>query len=92
MEIQVNSIVMMQVLSIQWLNLGGPLVTTKGNGVLPGQNYYQIGVVSWGRHPCGDPNNPGVYMRHVFNQNVFYSLMFFQSNYSAILDYKSYED
>ena len=55
---------MLCIQSLLYSILGGPLVTTEGNGVLPGQNYYQIGVVSWGRQPCGDPNNPGVYMRH----------------------------
>ena len=42
---------------------GGPLVTAgHGSGVVPGQNYELIGVVSSGVS-CADPEFPGVYAR-----------------------------
>merc|ERR1719244_2465419 len=42
---------------------GGPLMTSSGgDGVTAGQNYLQIGVVSWG-NGCAEPNFPGVYAR-----------------------------
>jgi len=41
---------------------GGPLMVTNGDGETPGQNYYQIGVVSTG-HGCAKANYPGIYSR-----------------------------
>jgi len=41
---------------------GGPLMVTNGDGETPGQNYYQIGVVSHG-YRCGLPDYPGIYSR-----------------------------
>ncbi|XP_019491661.1 PREDICTED: serine protease 55 [Hipposideros armiger] len=35
---------------------GGPLVCT----IEPGKNWYQVGIISWGRS-CGKKNTPGIY-------------------------------
>ena len=42
---------------------GGPLVTSgTGNGMIGGQNYELVGVVSWGTF-CAHADYPGVYAR-----------------------------
>nr|CAH7735497.1 unnamed protein product [Callosobruchus chinensis] len=40
---------------------GGPLMSYEQNGA--DQNWYAVGVVSFGPSPCGMENWPGVYTR-----------------------------
>ena len=40
------------------------MVTKNGDGVTPGQNYYEIGVVSFGV-PCARPDIPSGYARYL---------------------------
>ena len=43
---------------------GGPLVTAKGgSGMIAGENYELIGVVSGSKGGCGNPKYPDVYVR-----------------------------